>query len=126
MTKNEETTQSRDTAKAAQLYEALRRTRPRTKEDLRNYVKVFLGVEVPDLRICPEHSSPMDYLWHSFAGDSPQFLIIQGAVAGEIEKRILEGSLKPGDRLPSERDLATMLGVSRPSLREARWRQTRP
>jgi hypothetical protein len=72
MTKNEETTQSRDTAKAAQLYEALRRTRPRTKEDLRNYVKVFLGVDVPDLRICPEHSSPMDYLWHSFADDSPQ------------------------------------------------------
>src|SRR5664279_2747973 len=40
-------------------------------------------------------------------------------VAGELEKRILEGSLKPGDLLPSERDLATELGVSRPSLREA-------
>ena len=37
----------------------------------------------------------------------------------ELEKRILEGSLKPGDRLPSERDLALELGVSRPSLREA-------
>ena len=40
-------------------------------------------------------------------------------VAGELEKRILEGSLKPGDVLPSERDLALELGVSRPSLREA-------
>lgn len=40
-------------------------------------------------------------------------------VAGEIEKRILEGSLKPGDILPSERDFAIELGVSRPSLREA-------
>jgi GntR family transcriptional repressor for pyruvate dehydrogenase complex len=40
-------------------------------------------------------------------------------VAGELEKRILEGSLKPGDLLPSERDLALELGVSRPSLREA-------
>ena len=44
---------------------------------------------------------------------------ISDAIAGELEKRILEGSLKPGDRLPSERDLAVTLGVSRPSLREA-------
>lgn len=41
------------------------------------------------------------------------------SVASELEKRILEGSLKSGDRLPSERLLAQELGVSRPSLREA-------
>lgn len=58
-----------DAAKAAQVYEALRRTRPATKADLRNYVKVFLGVDVPDRRICPDHSSPMDYLWNSFSID---------------------------------------------------------
>ena len=40
-------------------------------------------------------------------------------VAVELEKRILEGSLKPGDQLPPERDLAIEMGVSRPSLREA-------
>lgn len=40
-------------------------------------------------------------------------------VASELEKRILEGSLKPGQQLSSERDLALELGVSRPSLREA-------
>lgn len=40
-------------------------------------------------------------------------------VAKEIEQRLLEGRLKPGDRLPSERDLAVQLGVSRASLREA-------
>lgn len=40
-------------------------------------------------------------------------------IAEELEKRILEGSLKPGDLLPSERELAIELGVSRPSLREA-------
>lgn len=40
-------------------------------------------------------------------------------VAAELENRILEGSLKPGDRLPSERELAVELGVSRPSLRGA-------
>lgn len=40
-------------------------------------------------------------------------------IAAELEKRILEGSLKAGDRLPPERELALELGVSRPSLREA-------
>jgi GntR family transcriptional repressor for pyruvate dehydrogenase complex len=44
---------------------------------------------------------------------------ISDVVAAELETRILEGSLKPGDRLPSERDLALELGVSRPSLRQA-------
>lgn len=41
------------------------------------------------------------------------------SVAAELEKRMLEGSLKPGDRLPAERVLALDLGVSRPCLREA-------
>lgn len=44
---------------------------------------------------------------------------ISDAVAASLEKRILEGSLRPGDRLPPERELAAELGVSRPSLREA-------
>ncbi|MTH69867.1 FCD domain-containing protein [Agromyces bracchium] len=37
----------------------------------------------------------------------------------QIEQRILDGRLKAGDRLPSERELSQSLGVSRPSLREA-------
>ncbi len=44
---------------------------------------------------------------------------ISDAVASTLERRILEGSLKPGDRLPPERELALEFGVSRPSLREA-------
>jgi len=44
---------------------------------------------------------------------------ISDAIAAKIEQRILEGTMRPGDRLPSERDLAADLGVSRPSLREA-------
>ncbi len=44
---------------------------------------------------------------------------ISDAIAATLERRILEGSLKPGDRLPPERELAVELGVSRPSLREA-------
>jgi GntR family transcriptional repressor for pyruvate dehydrogenase complex len=41
------------------------------------------------------------------------------AVTRQIEKLILRGILRPGERLPAERDLAEKLGVSRPSVREA-------
>jgi hypothetical protein len=58
-----------DIEKTADIYCLLRRTKPKTRKDLKNYVKVFLGVDVPDKRICPEHNSPMDYLWHSFSAD---------------------------------------------------------
>jgi GntR family transcriptional regulator, transcriptional repressor for pyruvate dehydrogenase complex len=40
-------------------------------------------------------------------------------VIRHIEELILEGVLRPGERLPAERDLAIRLGVSRPILREA-------
>ncbi len=40
-------------------------------------------------------------------------------VQRQIEQLILRGILRPGERLPSERDLAERLGVSRPSVREA-------
>ena len=39
--------------------------------------------------------------------------------AVQIKTLILEGRLKPGDRLPSERELVARLGVSRASVREA-------
>lgn len=41
------------------------------------------------------------------------------SVVRQIEGLILHGILRPGERLPAERDLAGKLGVSRPSLREA-------
>ncbi len=41
------------------------------------------------------------------------------AVTRQIEKLILRGILRPGERLPAERELSERLGVSRPSLREA-------
>lgn len=41
------------------------------------------------------------------------------SVVQQIELLILRGILRPGERLPSERELSERLGVSRPSLREA-------
>jgi GntR family transcriptional regulator, transcriptional repressor for pyruvate dehydrogenase complex len=40
-------------------------------------------------------------------------------VAALIHRRIVDGVLAPGDRLPQERELAAELGVSRSALREA-------
>lgn len=44
---------------------------------------------------------------------------LSNSVVRQIEQLILRGILRPGERLPSERDLAEKLDVSRPSLREA-------
>ena len=41
------------------------------------------------------------------------------SVIRQIELLILRGILRPGERLPSERELAERMDVSRPSLREA-------
>jgi DNA-binding FadR family transcriptional regulator len=40
-------------------------------------------------------------------------------IVGQIQEAIVRGTLKPGDRLPGERELSEMLKVSRSSLREA-------
>ena len=44
---------------------------------------------------------------------------LSSAVVRQIELLILRGILRPGERLPPERELSERLGVSRPSLREA-------
>jgi len=44
---------------------------------------------------------------------------ISEEIVEQIKLLISQGELKPGERIPSERDLATMLSVSRPSVREA-------
>lgn len=47
----------------------------------------------------------------------PQRLYRQ--IAEQLMSLISQGEFEPGQRLPAERDLATQLGVSRPSVREA-------
>lgn len=44
---------------------------------------------------------------------------VSDAIAMRIERLILEGALRPGEKLASERELAQRLDVSRPSLRDA-------
>jgi GntR family transcriptional repressor for pyruvate dehydrogenase complex len=44
---------------------------------------------------------------------------LAGRIAVQVERLIEQRHLQPGDRLPPERDMAILLRVSRPSLREA-------
>ncbi|MGA2373961.1 MAG: FadR/GntR family transcriptional regulator [Candidatus Sulfotelmatobacter sp.] len=58
------------------------------------------------------------------AGEIPVYKVIRNArlyeqIVQQIEESVLNGSLKPGDQLPAERDLAQRLGVSRTAVREA-------
>ncbi|MGA2915782.1 MAG: hypothetical protein ABSE89_07120 [Sedimentisphaerales bacterium] len=48
--------------KANSFYQTLKKTRPLTRTDLKNYLKVFLGLDIGEAKICPEHNTPMDYL----------------------------------------------------------------
>jgi len=45
--------------------------------------------------------------------------VLSDEIARRIQAKILDGTLRPGDRLPPERDLAEQLRVNRSSLREA-------
>lgn len=40
-------------------------------------------------------------------------------IGGAVKEWILDGTLQPGDRLPTEEQMAKMFGVSRPTVREA-------
>lgn len=55
----------------------------------------------------------------SLADDGIRREKLADAIVAHLESRILEGSLRAGERLLPERDLAQKLNVSRPSLREA-------
>lgn len=71
-----------------------------------------------DLR--PDATMSDDSRKPSFAAISPPARVrLSDAIVSHIETQIVEGALKPGDRLPPEREFAEQLGVSRPSLREA-------
>jgi GntR family transcriptional regulator, transcriptional repressor for pyruvate dehydrogenase complex len=55
-------------------------------------------------------------MWSNFVVDA---VSVADRLTTEIELRIADGRLRPGDRIPAERELAQELNVSRASLRQA-------
>src|SRR6202167_2764511 len=58
------------------------------------------------------------------AGECPVYKVVRTSrlyeqIVPQIEESVLNGTLKPGDQLPAERELAQRLGVSRTAVREA-------
>ncbi|MFC4564239.1 FadR/GntR family transcriptional regulator [Nocardiopsis mangrovi] len=53
------------------------------------------------------------------AAPAPGRMPVTQRAIERIKARIADGTLRPGDRLPTERDLSADLGVSRSSMREA-------
>ena len=44
---------------------------------------------------------------------------LSGAILDKLKRRIVQGKLRPGDEMPSERELMVQHGVGRPAIREA-------
>ena len=67
------------------------------------------------------------HMWKCSASDAEETIMLKrvskntvaAQVISQLTDLVKDGSINPGDRLPSERDMAEELGVSRPPLREA-------
>jgi GntR family transcriptional regulator, transcriptional repressor for pyruvate dehydrogenase complex len=88
----------------------------------------------PDFNAVAESPSGLDLRYSSQtiassprlarAGEIPVYKVVRTSrlyeqIVQQIEESVLNGSLKPGDQLPAERELAQRLGVSRTAVREA-------
>jgi DNA-binding FadR family transcriptional regulator len=89
-------------------------------DDVTNKRPAKTGEEVSGLAEGEAKRPRADKEFEKIANLSP---VERNSLADQVAKKILDlvrtGTLKPGDQLPPERDLAQMLQVSRPSLREA-------
>jgi len=59
----------RRTEEALAVLAALRRVRPRTRDQLSAYVSAYLGLTVPARRVCKGHDAPLDYLTYAVLGE---------------------------------------------------------
>src|ERR1035438_578811 len=76
----------------------------------------------PDLRYSSRTNASSPKLVRP--GENPVYKVVRTSrlyeqIVQQIEESVLKGTLKPGDQLPAERELAQQLGVSRTAVREA-------
>lgn len=43
--------------------------RPGSQDGLKRLLRRYLGLNIPDVRVCDGHDSPMDYLWYAYSRD---------------------------------------------------------
>ncbi len=60
-----------------------------------------------------------EFNWNAHSPSKGSTVPLYNQLAETIEAQITSGELRPGDRLPSERDLATQAGISRMTARQA-------
>lgn len=72
---------------------------PETQEELKNWIKLFLGIEVIDRPTCEHHNSQMEYLWHTYK-DSGDIIVKANRGGGKTALggagTVLDSMLKPG------------------------------
>jgi len=56
---------------------------PTNRNELKRFVRSNLSVRIPDRRICREHSSPMDYLWHAFSARKRDCIVWANRAGGK-------------------------------------------
>ncbi|MDT8856505.1 FCD domain-containing protein [Paracoccaceae bacterium Fryx2] len=66
-----------------------------------------------------ERESRVNRIERDDGGAAPGWMPLPQVVARKLQTMILNGTLKPGDRIPSQRVLSDSFSVSRASLREA-------
>lgn len=86
----------------------------RTLTSLRSRLPVAARENIRTMMTGDDHSDSGSFGWRSMRSSS-----LSVRIRGQILAFLANGGLEAGDRLPSERELAARLGVSRPSVREA-------
>lgn len=93
--------------------------KPTTKQTLRDWIYVYLfPIRLPLVSVCPQHQTPMDYIWDSFQGNVDDVVIWSNRGGGKtlsgaimtfmdtrwndgLEVRILGGSRDQSDKMYS-------------------------
>jgi len=55
--------------KESKPIEVFRDVPPRSRSELKKYLKTFADVRVPDRHVCGHHASPFDYVWYAWSRD---------------------------------------------------------